>query len=183
MAAVKDISQADILNACIKFCYNFAAPALPDEMHVIDGFGNNRTLPKDGNDFCIVTPIRQSRSGSNIESWKPDGEEVMELAEYVNLDIQIDVYSTNIFDALERAQTFETVARSDFGVQHFLAFGIDCLFAEGAQNLTAVMDSKQYVSRWTLVLHLGYWKRVKLAQDFFKTAIVDVINVDTKYKP
>ena len=118
MAAVKDISQADILNACIKFCYNFAAPALPDEMHVLDGFGNNRTLPKDGNDFCIVAPFRQSRSGSNIESWKPDGEEVMELAEYVNLDIQIDVYSTNIFDALERAQTFETVARSDFGVQH-----------------------------------------------------------------
>ena len=107
----------------------------------------------------------------------------MELAEYVNLDIQIDVYSTNIFDALERAQTFETVARSDFGVQHFLAFGIDCLFADGVQNLTAVMDSKQYVSRWTLVLHLGYWKRVKLAQDFFKTAIVDVINVDTKFKP
>lgn len=53
MTAVKDISQADILNACIKFCYNFAAPALTDEMHVLDGFGNNRTLPKDGNDFAL----------------------------------------------------------------------------------------------------------------------------------
>ena len=142
MAAVKDISQADILNACIKFCYNFAAPALTDEMHVLDGFGNNRTLPKDGNDFCIVTPIRQSRSGSNIESWKPDGDEVMELAEYVNLDIQIDVYSTNIFDALERAQTYETVARSDFGVQHFLAFGIDCLFAENVPMYICLRSSR-----------------------------------------
>ena len=183
MSAVKDVSQADILNALIKFCFNFAAPTLADEMHVLDGFGNNRTLPKDGNDFCIVTPIRQARSGTNVERWKSDGDELMELAEYVDLDVQIDVYSTNIFDALERAQTYETVARSDFGVQHFAAFGIDCLYADDVQNLTAVMDSKQYVSRWTLVLHLGYWKRVKLAQDFFNTAIVDVVNVDSKFKP
>lgn len=183
MPKVNDVTQADILNALIGFCYQYSAPALPDEMHVVDGFGNNRTLPKDGNDFCVVTPIRQARSGTNIERWESDGEALEELAEYVDLDVQIDVYSTNIFDALERAAAYETVARSDFGVQHFAAFGIDCLYADDVQNLTAVMDSKQYVSRWSLVLHLGYWKRVKLAQDFFKTAIVDVINVDTKFKP
>lgn len=183
MPKVKDVSQADILNSLISFCFEFSAPALKDDMHVLDGFGNNRTLPKDGNDFCVVTPIRQARSGTNIEQWDANGEDLLELQAYVDLDVQIDCYSTNIFDALERAQTYETVARSDYGVDHFEAFGIDCLYAEDVQNLSAVIDSKQYVSRWTLILHLGYWKRVKLAQDFFKTAGVNVINVDSKFKP
>lgn len=183
MPKVNDVTQADILNALIGFCYQYSAPALPDEMHVVDGFGNNRTLPKDGNDFCIVTPITMSRSGTNIERWEEDGQELLELQEYVNLDVQIDCYSTNGFDAMERAQTLETVARSEYGVNHFLESGIDCLYAEGIQNLSAVIDAKQYVSRWMLTLHLGYWKRVKLAQDFFNTAIVDVVNVDSKFKP
>lgn len=180
---VVDVTRSDILRSLIDFCFKFAAPSLVDDVHVLDGFGNNRALPSDGNDFCVVTPIAQNRSGTDIEEWDAAGTDEVELKEYVDLDVQIDCYSTNSFDAMERAQTFETVARSRYGVDHFLNYGIDCLFADGLQNLTAVLDSDQYVSRWTLVLHLGYWKRVKLAQDFFNTAIVDVIPVDTKFKP
>lgn len=183
MALVDDATQADILNALIGFCFNFSAPALVDKMHVIDGFGNNRALPSDGNDFCVVTPIAQARSGQTIEHWDDDGNEIAELREYVDLDVQIDCYSTNVFDAMERAQALETCARSSYGVEHFLGFGIDCLYAEGVRNLSAVIDSKQYVSRWTLTLHLGYWKRVQLAQDFFTTARVCVHNADSKFKP
>lgn len=183
MTKVTDLTKTDILHALTSFCVTFSAPALADEDHVFYGYESNRSLPSDGNDFCVVTPIAQRRVGSNIERWEPSGADEVELCEYVELDVQVDCYSTDSFSALERAQTYEAIARSFSGVDHFLTYGLDCLYADGLQNLTAVLDSSQYVSRWTLTLHLGYWKRLTLQQDFFFATTVDVVNVDTTFKP
>lgn len=182
---VTDISDAQLLPALIGFCSTFATPKLADQMHVLDGFGNNRTLPPDGNDFCVVTPITQTRSGTDVVHLEKDGQDVIELREYVDVDIQIDCYSgpRDPQAAYQRAQTYETVARSYFGVDFFKRFGLDCLYADSLQNLSADLDSKQYVSRWMLMLHLGYWKRVQLDQDYFTEATVGVKNVDVTFKP
>lgn len=149
---------------------------------MIYGFANDLTLPADGNDCCVVTPIAQRRSGTNIERY-PEGEEVQELLEHVELDVQIDCYSNNEFDALDRAATYETIGRSAIGVKFFERFNIGLLYTDSSQNLSSVLDSDRYVSRWTLTLHLSYWKTVKLGQDFFKTITIDVANVDVKFKP
>lgn len=178
---VTNATQADVLNSLIQFFFRFAAPPLADEAHVLDGFGNNRTLPADGNDVCIVTPIREERKSSTIVSWEREGEDVAELLQYVDLTVQADCYGSNVFDAHERAQTYCAVANSPCGTKHFRQYGIDCLYAEGAQNLSAVIDSGQYVSRWTFELRLGYWTRVRTPQDFFTAARVGVVNVDSKF--
>lgn len=182
--ATRDLTDDQLLQSLIDFCVKYSTPALADDDHVIDGFSNNRQPPDDGNDFCVVQPIAQRRSGTTIEHWDPTGEEVLELREYVELDVQIDCYSTNRFDARARAQTFETIARSSVGVEHFLSYGgIDCLYSDDSQNLSGVLDEGLYVSRWMLVIHLGYWKRVEVAQDFFDAVDVNVTNVDVRFKP
>ncbi len=178
-----DLTTQKLLSALIDFCTTYATPALADDMHVLAGFGNRITLPADGNDICIVTPISQTRSGTTIERYERDGPDTQELREYVDLDVQIDCYSTNLFDARQRAATLETVARSSVGVAHFLKYDIDCLYSDTVQNLSAVIDSGQYVSRWMLLLHLGYWKRVEVAQDFFSAVDVRLKNVDVHFKP
>lgn len=178
-----DLTTADIPNALLSFCFDFATPPLIDEMHVISGFTNNRSLPTDSNDYCVITPIMQRRSGTDIVHYEREGRDVEELREYVEVDAQIDCYSKNKFDAMKRAQTYETVCRSPYGVDHFAKYDVDCLYSDSSNNLTAVIDDANYVSRWTLVIHLGYWKRVELAQEFFNTAKVNVVNVDTRFKP
>lgn len=178
----RDLTKDDLLNALIDFCETYATPKLPDAMHVVSGFSNRITMPSDSNDACVVTPIAQRRSGTTVERWFDDGD-VIELAEYVELDVQIDCYSTNIFDARSRAATYETVARSSPGVSFFERYGLDLLYADGSQNLSAVIDSNQYVSRWILTIHLGYWKRVEVAQEFFNFVDVRLHNVDVHSKP
>ena len=181
MIEARDLTQDDLLNALIAFCYSYATPRLMDDMHVVSGFSNRITMPSDDNDACVVTPIAQRRSGTTIERWF-EGVDTLELAEYVELDVQVDCYSTNIFDARQRVSTYEAVARSSVGVGFFNAFGLDCLYADDPQNLTAIIDSAQYVSRWSVVLHLGYWKRVEVAQEFFNAVDVRVKNVDVHFK-
>lgn len=173
----RDLTQDDLLNALISFCNTYATPRLPDDIHVVSGFSNRITMPNDDNDACVVTPITQRRTGTTIERWF-EGADTLELAEYVEIDVQVDCYSTNIFDARQRASTYETVTRSSVGVNFFNRFGLDCLYADDPQNLTAVIDSAQYVSRWSVVLHLGFWKRVEVAQEFFNALDVRVKNVD-----
>lgn len=179
---LKSANHTKALNALIAFCYQYASPKIIDENHVLDGFGKNRSLPPDSNDYCIVTPIVQTRSGTTVEEWDKV-EDVQVLKEYVELDVQIDCYSTNNFDAMDRAQTYETIARSSAGVAFFNQFDMDCLYADGLRNLSSIIDDPCYVSRWTLTLHLGYWKQVRLGQDFFTSAQVNVDVVDVRFKP
>ena len=107
----------------------------------------------------------------------------MRLKEYVDLDVQIDCYSRNLFDAASRAQTFETIARSYAGVDLFAKHNIDCQYADGVQNLTAILDEAQYQTRWKVVLHLGYWRVVQIDQPFVDALDIDVQNVDVRFPP
>lgn len=175
-------TSPDLLNALIGFCTEYASPPLVDSEHVLDGFGCNRTLPSDGNDFVVVTPISQTREGTNIPLF-PAGEDQQELREYVAVDVQIDCYSANNFDAMDRAQTYETVTRSDVGVAFFKRFDIDCQYSDSSRNISAVLDDDRYVSRWTLVIRLGYWKSVKVTQQFFNSVNIGLKEADVHFKP
>lgn len=180
---IQDQTTARLSEALTAFCLNYATPPLLDASHVRLGFDNQNPLPSDGNDFCVVTPISQRRVGTNIERWDRQGEEVLELREYVEMSVQLDCYSTNLFDARRRAQTYETICRSSVGVEHFAEYDIDCLYSEDCQNLSGVVDAAQYVSRWMVMLTLGYWKRVAVPEDFFSAADLNIVNVDVQFKP
>ena len=178
-----DVTESTLVRSVIDVCVLFSIPPLQDEFHVLNGFQNNVTPPPDGNDFCAVYPVGQVRVGTNAERYTRQGDEVMQLENYVEVSVQVDCYSKRLNVARERAQTYETVARSSKGVAHFKQYGIDCQYGGQLQNNTGLLDSDEYVARWTLTLTLGYWKAVRLTQDYATEVIPNVINIDAKFKP
>ena len=107
----------------------------------------------------------------------------MNYAEYVETVWQIDCFSRSMVSAQQLATTFELIARSEAGVNFFKPLSVDCLFAENLRNLSFVLDSKKYVSRWSLELHLGFWKQIQVSFDFFTSVNVNVVNVDVSFPP
>ena len=180
--AVNDITQSQLVKSVRDFCLNFASPALKDIDHVIVGYTNNLTLPSDGNDFCVVTPISERRLHTTKETDSKDVDSV-HLSEYLETVVQIDCYSTNRKDARTRVESYELVARSRYGVDHFKKYQVDCQHADICRNTTAILDSDQYVSRWTTTLTLGIWKQVEITQDYFTDIDPELINVDAQFKP
>lgn len=183
MPRLTDQSNFQFVKALRSFLYEFATPALKDEKHVLFGYVNEQPLPVDGNDFCVATLISQVRSGTTIEDYSESDQDVMGMREYVNAIIQIDCYSENIFDAMSRVQTYELVARSTKGVEHFRKYGIDCQYAENVRNLSGLLDSADYTARWSIELRLGYMKVVKTTQQYFEKIEPEIINVDVKFRP
>lgn len=179
---VTDKTESKLIQSVLDFCFKCSNPALADENHVIVGYTNNLTLPSDGNDFCVITPLSERRVHKTIES-DPMVTDNINLSEYLECEIQIDCYSSNRKDARLRVEAFELIAKSSYGVNFFRQYGIDCQGADVCRNLTTVLDSDQYVSRWNTTLTLGQWKTVQLTQDYFTDIDPELINVDAKFRP
>ena len=183
-AAVVDVSQAQLFTGVESFLLQFSTPQLKaDGQHVLPGYANDQTLPADGGDFCVYTPLFLSRRGTNVEDWGQAQAGTLGLGEYVETVWQIDCYSASMVAAQQMASTFELIARSAVGVDFFKPRSIDCLYGESLRNLSLVLDSRKYVSRWSLELHLGFWKQVSVQFDFFSSVAVDVVNVDCRFPP
>lgn len=180
--AINDTTQSQLIKSVRDFCLKFATPALKDIEHVLVGYTNNFTLPTDGNDFCVVTPISERRLHTVNERDSLDSDTV-ELSEYLETVVQIDCYSTNRKDARTRVESYELVGRSRYGVEHFKQYKVDCQHADICRNNTGILDSDQYVSRWTTNLTLGIWKQADITQDYFTDIDPELINVDAKFKP
>lgn len=183
MALVSDVTQAQLFTAVESFLLNFSTPELADVAHVIPGFVNDQSFPSDGKEYCVYTPLFMTRRGTGVEDWSEGQLEQMNYLEYVETVWQIDCFSKSMVFAQQMAQTFELIARTPTGVDFFKPLYIDCLYAEGLRNLSFVLDSKKYVSRWSLELHLGFWKQIQVQLPFFSTATVDLVNVDVKFPP
>lgn len=182
--AVVDLTQAQLFSGVEQFLLNFSTPALTaDGLHVIPGYANDQTLPADGGDFCVYTPLYMSRRGTNAEDWLAAPTEAVNYSEYVETVWQIDCYSASMVSAQQMAATFELIARSEAGVNFFNPLFIDCLYAENVRNLSLVLDSRKYVARWGLELHLGFWKQIQVPFPYFTSVNVNVVNVDVSFPP
>lgn len=180
---VTDATQANLFSAVEGFLIQFSTPELKDDgKHVLIGFSNDQTLPDDGNDFCVLSPLSFSRRGTNVEQWN-GVEKAVTYLEYVDTSWQIDCYSGSPNWAQRRAQTYEIIARSEAGVNYFKPLGVDCQYADSVSNLSGVLDSAKYVARWGITLHLGFWKQVSVSFPFFDALTVNVKNVDVSFPP
>lgn len=184
MTAVVDITQAQLFAGVERFLIQYATPPIEDDgLHVIPGNANDQSLPADGGDFCVFTPIFFGRKGTNVEDWETEPIDALRYSEFVETVWQVDCFSRSMVRAQQLAQTYELIARSEAGVNFFKPLYIDCLFAENVRNLSLIVDSKKYVARWSLELHLGCWKQVQVQFDYFTSATVNVVNVDVKFPP
>lgn len=184
---VSDVTTDRLTVAVREYLKNFATPEYPnsDARHIVNGFLNDVSLPSDGNEIAVFTPRAMHRHGTTLEGNVSD-DGTIRLGEYVEVEVQVDCYSASRYYAQQRAQTYEMVGRSSYGVAHFKKYGLDLLYVDDAQNLTSIMDSDQYVSRWMVTLHIGLKKAVVLQQDGFSAVSIsadDIQNVDVKFPP
>ena len=155
--------------------------------HVICGNYNRAALPNT-DEIVLYYPLRYERHGTNIETFDAaavaqgqDGS--LKNSTLVEVVFQVDCYSANGVNAMQRAQAVETIARSSGGVQFFNQYNISCLYATDIRDLTATMDAEQYVWRFMTELHLSFWSTVEQGLPWFDAVDVDLKNVDVVCPP
>lgn len=185
MAAVVDLTQAQLFKGVEKYILSFSCPELKDDgLHVIPGYVNDQTLPADGGDFCVYAPTAFIRRGTDIEGWrKTAAEDAVDYSEYFESVWQIDCYSASPVRAMNRAAGLETLVRTEAAVQLLSPYGLSPLYGEGLTNLTGVLDSGKYVGRWQLLARFGFWKKLSVEFPYFNAVDVRLVNVDAAFPP
>ncbi len=185
MAAVVDLTQAQLFKGVEKYILSFSCPELKDDgLHVIPGYVNDQTLPADGGDFCVYAPTAFIRRGTDIEGWrKTAAEDAVDYSEYFESIWQIDCYSASPVRAMNRAAGLETLVRTEAAVQLLSPYGLSPLYGEGLTNLTGVLDSGKYVGRWQLLARFGFWKKLSVEFPYFNAVDVRLVNVDAAFPP
>ena len=155
--------------------------------HVICGNYNRAALPNT-DEIVLYYPLRYERHGTNIETFDAaavaqgqDGS--LKNSTLVEVVFQVDCYSANGVNAMQRAQAVETIARSSGGVQFFNQYNISCLYATDIRDLTATMDAEQYVWRFMTELHLSFWTTVEQGLPWFEATSLELKNVDVVFPP
>lgn len=185
MAAVVDLTQAQLFKGVEKYILSFSCPELKDDgLHVIPGYVNDQTLPADGGDFCVYAPTAFIRRGTDIEGWrKTAAEDAVDYSEYFESVWQIDCYSASPVRAMNRAAGLETLVRTEAAVQLLSPYALSPLYGEGLTNLTGVLDSGKYVGRWQLLARFGFWKKLSVEFPYFNAVDVRLVNVDAAFPP
>lgn len=185
MAAVVDLTQAQLFKGVEKYILSFSCPELKDDgLHVIPGYVNDQTLPADGGDFCVYAPTAFIRRGTDIEGWrKTAAEDAVDYSEYFESIWQIDCYSASLVRAMNRAAGLETLVRTEAAVRLLSPYGLSPLYGEGLTNLTGVLDSGKYVGRWQLLARFGFWKKLSVEFPYFNAVDVRLVNVDAAFPP
>lgn len=186
-------TAADIYAAVFAFINAYGLPAMPAAPatgRIFRGYSNRMVLPKD-NEYAVMTVIGQRRRGTNVETFdaaaaKEDEDGTATLTELTLCDVQIDFYSppdTGAEAARLRAQAIELVGRSPWGTKFFQDHGISCLYCDDARDLSAVTDSAQYASRWSVVLHLAYSTSMTAELPYFDEVEVSRIYDANSFSP
>ena len=124
---------------------------------IFRGNQSREVLPKD-NDYIIYTPITQKRIGTNIatlhaEDVEPTDNAPEQNSKLLQIDLQVDCYGDKSFAYAEGLETFAGSGRcNDWLVQN--GAGIRVLYASDPMDGTLVDDTRQYVTRWIVMLSI-----------------------------
>lgn len=158
-----------------------------DQDHLIRGNQSREVLPDDDN-FCIFTPLRQKRIGTNITELDAVGVAVNKNApcndkKLVQIDIQIDVYGDEAYDKACGLETFcGSFQCNDWLIRNNM--GIRVLYASDPVDLTYVDETEQYVQRWMVTMSIcttsEFTSKIPWLED---VTIKAIKNVDVYFKP
>lgn len=125
------------------------------------GFQNFQTLPFDDNRYVIITDIGRRRVGRSCEKFDPLTD-VINLYEYTEITLQIDVFDPILEMAIENAQKIDTIAFTEHGVNFFKRYGISCLYADDVRPSPTELEDGLFIGRATVTLYLGAWFKVAI---------------------
>jgi hypothetical protein len=101
----------------------------------------------------------------------------------VEVTIQLDVHGPN---GADNAFRISTVFRDEYATTAFASYGKDVtpLYADDPKQVPFINDQNQYEDRWVLEACLQANQAVvNIPQQFFETAVVGLIEVDSHYPP
>ena len=175
----------DVLDAVYDFvlacAYDQDIPQYTEDQ-IIRGWQNDATLPPETQEFCIISELNTVRHGTNEETaFIDDHVNFYETIEHV---IQLDFYSPEQLYARGRANIIELLARSRVATTFFKAANPDltCLYADDPRNLTGLDDTKSFVARYQLTLHLEERAKLEIPTDYFTSINIHTENVDVHHK-
>ena len=175
----------DVLNAVYDFIYAYSKNEnVPQftENQIIRGWQNSAVLPQESQDFCVFSEINTIRHGTNEESLIIDNNVIFyETLEHV---IQIDFYSLNPFIARSRANLIELLAFTRVATDFFKKINksLTCLYAEDVRNLTGLDETKSFLARYQVVIHLEERLNQAIQTDYFTNVNLHLENVDVHHK-
>ena len=165
----------DVLNAVYDFIYAYSKNEnVPQfsENQIIRGWQNSAVLPQESQDFCVFSEINTIRHGTNEESL---------IIEHL---IQIDFYSLNPFIARSRANLIELLDFTRVATDFFKKINksLTCLYAEDVRNLTGLDETKSFLARYQVVIHLEERLNQAIQTDYFTNVNLHLENVDVHHK-
>ncbi len=175
----------DVLDAVYDFIYAYAKSETVQQLtqnQIIRGWQNSAILPSHAQDFCVFSELNTLRHGTNEESKVIDNNVIFrETLEHV---IQIDFYSLDPFVARERANIIEMLAFSRVATDFFKNFNnsLTCLFAEDVRNLTGLDETKSFLARYQVVIHLEERLNHSIQTDYFTNVSLHIEDVDVHHK-
>ena len=125
------------------------------------------------------------RIGTNVGEQIVTEAGTTETRSYREYVVNVDFCDADYQRALQRAEYFETLGRSDIAVDFFKKkYNIALLYCENMQFLPYTDDTNQYINRYRLPLHLAFWTVYEYQTEYFdKIAITRLENVDVHHKP
>lgn len=160
-----DVGQSEITtemmgptDAVARFIY-WLGIAPPERIRF--AYQNFQTLPFDDNRYVIVTDVGRRRVGRSCEKFDPI-EDVINLYEYTEITLQIDIFDPILEMAIENAQKIDTIALTEHGVNFFKRYGLSCLYADDVRPSSTEMEDGLFIGRATTTLYLGAWFKVAI---------------------
>lgn len=171
----------DIIGSVYDFITQTISPA---PVNIVRGWQNRAALPN-ASAFVVLTLISAPRHGTNVHTWADaEGtdtgivETVSMLSEYA---VQVDFCGLDAAAVMSQASQLVMFARDAVGVDFFNAQGISCLYADDPVSLPYESELKQWVTRYSVTLHLSGWVRGTIDHDAFTAVTINTENVDVHH--
>lgn len=136
---------------------------------VFRGYQNRAALPKEQN-FVVYNVGKIRRVGTNIAGYDKAEQNILQNIAAKEYTIDIDFCSASETLARSRAEAVEVLSRSPVAVLFFDKLNIGLLYADDIQALPYVDDSKQYIHRYRISIHLYALTIIETEQDYFDKA-------------
>lgn len=160
----------DIYGALYDYLVKYTAPPMEPERY-FRGNQNRVVIPMD-DDFCTFHIMGMNRIGTNrsqFDASKAQRDEDGTQSESVlqQVDIQVDFYSKDDETAYQRAAGHHILFRSGIPTAFLKQYGLSAAYADDIRHIDNVVETNQYLDRWTITVHLQFWSTLDLEYPWF----------------
>lgn len=145
-------------------------------------------LPKDSQEYAVLTLLATTRHGTNVHRYsftKEDPglvETVSRMAEHM---VQVDfcsAYPQQTEEAARiRAEIMEMLTRDGVATRFYKQYGFSACHAEDIRPLPFQNEAEQWVARYSVTLHLSGWTEAAIDLEAFDVLDLYLENVDVHH--